>query len=478
VIRMISPETGKTLTNTLPLLETDCVRDLALSTAINRLFLLLETGDFWVMDTTVNPCELLAVWKAREQCSLITLCEVKNASGQLVSLLFGATSNGQILLFGHNGNVRYRTQIHTSSIINLAIDRHQAFIVTGSLDRTIRISSINQSRREIVSCIACINLKTYLPALVSFVGLNYAVCSEEGVVHMFELVENRTRVISAGSTKKRLMYSCNEIPDHLRSDDHVEAITCISPIPMLDLFVTCSRDGSIKVWDMFNTLVREILYDSPIDTMTVTSGYGDLVFGINERVDKIKAKFYLPPGFTNINKAGYVEIIKDIIVRKKRMDPEEPILFDTSAGNGFVAPTRKRRKNRDLNLDNSVEAIIHDSNFCAIHLEDEDETPGVIPTVLPVAEIIPDPVVVKVAAEPMAIKPTSPQQELKTVISEPLIDFNLENDKVLEKVLTTRNIISTLDILNQVIAMDAQHLDFLFDNTARSSSFFNQQVQI
>lgn len=233
VIRIISPETGKTLTNTLPLLETDCVRDLALSTAINRLFLLLETGDIWLMDTSINPCELLDVWKAREECSLITLYEKKNPSGQLISLLFGATLNGQILLFGHNGNVRYRTQIHTSSIINLAIDRYNGFIVTGSLDKTIRISSINQTRREIVSCIACINLK-YIPTLVSFIGLNYAVCNEDGVVHMFELVENKTRGGSAGA-RKRFMYSCDEIPDHLRSDDHVEAVTCISPIPMLDL---------------------------------------------------------------------------------------------------------------------------------------------------------------------------------------------------------------------------------------------------
>jgi WD40 repeat protein len=243
------------------------------------------------MDTSTNPCELLDVWKAREECSLIALYEVKGSSGNHVSLLFGATSNGQILLFGHNGNIRYRTQIHTSSIINLAVDRHQGFIVTGSLDKTIRISSISQSRREIVSCIACINLKNYLPVLVSFVGLNYAVCSEDGVVHMFELVESKNTIVTDGASRKRLMYSCKDIPDHLRSDDHVEAITCISPIPMFDLFVTCSRDGMIKVWDMHNSLVREIAFGSPIDSMAITTGYGDLVFGIDHRVDKIKAKF-------------------------------------------------------------------------------------------------------------------------------------------------------------------------------------------
>jgi hypothetical protein len=47
----------------------------------------------------------------------------------------------------------------------------------------------------------------------------------------------------------------------------------------------------IKVWDVHNTLVREVQFVHPIDTMTVTTGYGDLLFGIQERVDKIKAKF-------------------------------------------------------------------------------------------------------------------------------------------------------------------------------------------
>lgn len=232
MIRVLAPETGKTITNTLPLLEIDLVRDITMSTHINKMFLLLENGDIWIYDTTTNPCSLLDTWKVKEDCSLISLCETNVSATQNLCLLFGATTNGQILLFGHRGNVRYHNQIHPSAITNLAIDGNLGLIVTGGLDKTIRVSSISHNEKEIVRCVACINTKTYVPKLISFIGVNIATCSEEGVVHMFKLLESSR---SAGAKSRVLKYRYEEVPDHLRSDDHVEAVTCISPISKLDL---------------------------------------------------------------------------------------------------------------------------------------------------------------------------------------------------------------------------------------------------
>jgi WD40 repeat protein len=48
------------------------------------------------------------------------------------------------------------------------------------------------------------------------------------------------------------------VPSHNRSDDHSDVITAIMSIRKLGLFVTTSRDSTLRVWDMYNTLVRYV----------------------------------------------------------------------------------------------------------------------------------------------------------------------------------------------------------------------------
>lgn len=204
---------------------------------------------------------------------------VVSQTGREYAILVGGTSNGQILIYGHNGFVRYRMQVHPSSITDMSVDRKQGLLITCGADKTIRVSNINPLRREIIQQVIVIQTLSFVPKLISLLHGTIAVATEEGVLHMYQINIRQKSFV--------------EIPDHFRSDDHVEPITCIQSIPMLDLFVTCSKDGVIKVWDFLNTLVREVYFVEPIEAMAVINPWGDLIFGILGRVDKLKAKFCL-----------------------------------------------------------------------------------------------------------------------------------------------------------------------------------------
>lgn len=82
-----------------------------------------------------------------------------------------------------------------------------------------------------------------------------------------------------------------------------------------------------------------------------------------------------------------------------------------------------------MNLDNSVEAIIHDANFCSSHQEDmDDEGLIIIPSVVmqPEIEQPPTPKVEVEAVEVIEQKSLPPSPE------ETYVDLNIQNDEVFD----------------------------------------------
>jgi WD40 repeat protein len=64
--RLLSPVSGRAITSNLPLLEVDTVTDIAYSLALDRLFVLLDSGEIWVFRTDQNPCTIVDLWKSEE----------------------------------------------------------------------------------------------------------------------------------------------------------------------------------------------------------------------------------------------------------------------------------------------------------------------------------------------------------------------------------------------------------------------------
>ena len=58
----------------------------------------------------------------------------------------------------------------------------------------------------------------------------------------------------------KLNYKCFQddliVSEHEHSDDHTDVITSMAVMAELGLFITSSRDCTIKLWDTKNNLVR------------------------------------------------------------------------------------------------------------------------------------------------------------------------------------------------------------------------------
>ncbi|KAJ3234305.1 hypothetical protein HDU81_001518 [Chytriomyces hyalinus] len=333
VIRIVSPVSGKVITTSLPLLETDCVREIAYCPAIDRMFLIVENGEIWVIATSINPCVVVDIW-APDQASRYDVCQLLMYEGHLnerdvtpprynrqqgFALLLGGTHSGQIYVYGKSGRVVFKNQIHFGSITQMLCSNNLLF--SGGHDAMIYISEVNPLSACVISPI---------------IGVNTVV-----VPKAFNVLD--TIICCAGEDHKTRMFgfilktkSASAIPPHNRSDDHVDTVTSVCPIPLLGLFVTTSRDCTIRIWDMFNSLVREIKFHDPLECLCVSSVRGDLLVGIQSRIDIIKYNLYLPPGY--VKSADALPADSDAV--------ESPIQFDEKFDflSNYMAQRRRNHK--------------------------------------------------------------------------------------------------------------------------------------
>ncbi|KAJ3179902.1 hypothetical protein HDU87_002470 [Geranomyces variabilis] len=298
VIRLLSPASGKPVTTALPLLETDSVTDIAYCAKIDRMYLMLESGEIWVVATNANPCIVVDIWRmaesAREDVDHIEIFDGRfsptdevpsgydRASG--FAALLGTTRNGQVLVYGKRGGVGDRSQLHSSEITQILCDQKQQILLTCGADEMIKISMVVPTCNATALLQQKIAISTHMvPKTMAVADGIVCASSDDFAIQMysFDIETKGWRMLAS----------------HNRSDDHTDLVTTICPIRKLRLFVSCSRDGSIRVWDSNNVLIREIQFNEPLRHVCVGSSYGNLLFGFQSRLDLIKYMSYLPPTY-------------------------------------------------------------------------------------------------------------------------------------------------------------------------------------
>ncbi|RKO92537.1 hypothetical protein BDK51DRAFT_29905, partial [Blyttiomyces helicus] len=338
VIRILSPVSGKAITTSLPLLETEYVHVIAYGAKIDRMYLMLESGEVWVVATNFNPCLIVDIWRlsgaTQEDCSCIVLYDGRfKESDELppnydtskgYAFLFGATRNGQVLIYGRGGVIQDRYQLHNGEITQMACDESQQLLITGgsgmykgvdlpissyfdlcaihtrdshpaprNQDETIKISEISPTGEEIIQVRIAITTH-FVPRVISVLDTTLCVSSDDWTIHMFNFNVNRKE--------------WQEYPAHMRSDDHTDSVTSICSIRKLGLFVTGSKDGTLRLWDTYNTLLREIQFAEPVESVCAANSHGDILIGIHNRIDIMKYSLYLPPGYSQtVNRLRLVE---------------------------------------------------------------------------------------------------------------------------------------------------------------------------
>ncbi|RDD40671.1 WD repeat-containing protein 87 [Trichoplax sp. H2] len=108
---------------------------------------------------------------------------------------------------------------------------------------------------------------------------------------------------------------------HHQDEEHTQEVIDISCCSALQLFVTSARDGSVKVWDTENGLVREMVFDDSIRGVTFMNKRGDILIGFQKHISMIPVHNYLPP--------QYLEKLIEMDFEDEPI--EEPAPFNTEA---------------------------------------------------------------------------------------------------------------------------------------------------
>ncbi|RKP20667.1 hypothetical protein ROZALSC1DRAFT_27866, partial [Rozella allomycis CSF55] len=84
------------------------------------------------------------------------------------------------------------------------------------------------------------------------------------------------------------------IKAHNADEDHNKEVTRISSHSILQLYVTSSIDGLVKLWDNDNTLIREIQFSEPVYSVCFANEKADLLVGLENSVALVRCFKYLP----------------------------------------------------------------------------------------------------------------------------------------------------------------------------------------
>ena len=115
-------------------------------------------------------------------------------------------------------------------------------------------------------------------------------------------------------------YSSNFVVSPKKSEqDQLGNIVHIASGHILGLWITAHDDGTVKLWDGDNVVIREIQFNATIYSLSFANPRGDLLIGLATQVSLVKLQDYLPNHI--LKQMARIEEIDDDYI-------EGPITFD------------------------------------------------------------------------------------------------------------------------------------------------------
>ncbi|ETE59509.1 WD repeat-containing protein, partial [Ophiophagus hannah] len=101
--------------------------------------------------------------------------------------------------------------------------------------------------------------------------------------------------------------------EHGPEDDAQDDITGLCCCPNLQLFASSSRDGSVKIWDHKNRLLRHLKLNTIPESLAFANHKGDLLVGLEQHLYLIPHTRYLPSYYQmQLLWAEFLEPLQDV----------------------------------------------------------------------------------------------------------------------------------------------------------------------
>jgi len=317
--RLVDTVSGESMSTTVPQLSTKSLIQTQYSKAKQLLYILLAHGEIHVYSTKTNPSVRREVWTTtlKERVSCISLChagklgldgapettsaeeaggeelasdapqakgsggeelasDVPQAKGLSGELLVAGTQDGDFWFVqtANHGNMVRRQQSHR----NVAL---KAVLVAADLKMLVTLGDPKG-----MSTVKLWHIRREGTVYIKSVHFN------ENVICMNYI--NRSLITGHVFGSIRLLNLVDGSPVAVpQAGDHSGKVLDIKVNAELEHFLTCSNDGSIKVFDSEKRLEQAMAMESPISCVCYLNGKGDILAGFGDRLIVIRANLYI-----------------------------------------------------------------------------------------------------------------------------------------------------------------------------------------
>ncbi|KAK7506679.1 hypothetical protein BaRGS_00002154 [Batillaria attramentaria] len=309
-VQMLSPVTGNTITSMSPLPDNQTLSTFVYNSKERSLYTILQDGEVVVLNAARNPMrasELLQPANDSKKVLALAVMKVKVPSGETEdedTLIFMGMKNGQSYniimespVDAHQGAITCLTSSADVDKGMMGLMPVSHFLVSGGMDNFVNIWALEFEPDEegawnvklvSVQKIDCVGTPSHI---AMFDNVICVTIGAYGLVKMFRLGGLRADLQNQSAMAIAVALTHNNVYDH--TDEVVSLDMC----PMVGLFVTCSKDGFVKVWDLDNQPIKEMNFSRAIHGVCFANNRGDILVGLHNRIIVVPITNYLPPDY-------------------------------------------------------------------------------------------------------------------------------------------------------------------------------------
>ncbi|XP_055955273.1 WD repeat-containing protein 97 [Patella vulgata] len=365
-VRIVSPGNGNVITS-LIMEQFSGLVDAAYAIAEETLFTVMGNGDIVKSLTNTNPCKVVNRWKnfqPGEICnyllvyeyivdvmvegdiweamkrgattqSLKTLSHPPKNQNRNRTLLLGGRRDGYICVYNWlTGDVDFKIEAHGSKgVLNLLANSKEDQLISAGMDNVIKIWRLYPFAEEALTPLMSFYC-AHTPAHMSTIKSTLCVTFQDPTTATFSTVLYNLQDKMFGNETQNLDAFHNRF-DHKPDDDHVDVITGLTVCRRMKLFASASIDGTIRIWNETNTLVRLLKLNVIPYSISFYNSKGDLLVGIGRHLFKIPYESYMPRAYK----------CKMVTMKFLEQKAEKPLEYDSNLINMMSKNDVKRLKN-------------------------------------------------------------------------------------------------------------------------------------
>ncbi|XP_013923582.1 PREDICTED: WD repeat-containing protein KIAA1875-like [Thamnophis sirtalis] len=358
-------------------------RDVAYCLPRETLFVLLEQGQVLRVNAATSPMTVKrsfssSFWDSKPCCILLyshvveaekvqaTWLEViqnqgyrKNWQKSTINMqdrnrflpILGHKNGSLSVIDWFSGRVQYTVEAHNPERVTaLAEYTTQICVLSAGADLTVKMWRLFPYTEESLLLLLCISCAS--PAWhMCFLGETLAVAFQDPETVTYSIVHYN------------LMEQTRS--EHGPEDDAQDDITGLCCCPNLQLFASSSRDGSVKIWDHKNKLIRHLKLNTIPESLAFANHKGDLLVGLEQHLYLIPHTQYLPSYYQmQLLWAKFLEPLQDVSLpmspstfealvqeNDRRLRQELPVeKSESSVSSTFQVPLKESKEVREARL--------------------------------------------------------------------------------------------------------------------------------